>query len=117
MKGKIRIPFTFGFSPNIFFTKQWNKLKNYANERGINIIGDLPIYVAEDSSDVWANPEIFNLDENLIPITVSGCPPDAFSKKKDSFGAIQLMIGLLWKRMDIVGGLEDLSIVSNYLMC
>ena len=69
-----------------FFTKQWNKLKNYANERGINIIGDLPIYVAEDSSDVWANPEIFNLDENLIPITVSGCPPDAFSKKGQLWG-------------------------------
>lgn len=69
-----------------FFTEQWIRLKNYANENGINIIGDLPIYVAEDSSDVWANPELFNLDENLVPITISGCPPDAFSIKGQLWG-------------------------------
>ncbi|MBS4535508.1 4-alpha-glucanotransferase [Clostridium sp. D2Q-14] len=69
-----------------FFMKQWDKLKNYANKKGINIIGDLPIYVAEDSADVWANTEIFNLDENLLPRTVSGCPPDAFSAKGQLWG-------------------------------
>lgn len=48
-----------------FFYKQWNSLKGYANRNGIKIIGDLPIYVAEDSQDVWSNPQLFNLDEAL----------------------------------------------------
>ena len=61
------------------FYKQWNELKAYANEEGIEIIGDVPIYVAGDSADVWANPDQFYLDENLEPIEVAGCPPDAFS--------------------------------------
>ncbi len=54
-------------------------MKNYANEQGIRIIGDVPIYVAGDSVDVWTNPSQFYLDENLEPIDVAGCPPDAFS--------------------------------------
>ena len=49
------------------FFRQWNELKAYANERGISIIGDLPIYVSLDSVDVWAHPELFQLDENKIP--------------------------------------------------
>ena len=62
-----------------FFTVQWEKLKKYANEKGIQIIGDIPIYVAFDSSDAWANPQLFQFDENCQPIAVAGCPPDAFS--------------------------------------
>lgn len=69
-----------------FFYKQWYRLKAYANRNGIKIIGDLPIYVAEDSRDVWGNPLLFNLDEALLPITVSGCPPDAFSEKGQLWG-------------------------------
>lgn len=69
-----------------FFYKQWYRLKGYANKNGIKIIGDLPIYVAEDSQDIWSNPQLFNLDENLLPITVSGCPPDAFSEKGQLWG-------------------------------
>lgn len=69
-----------------FFYRQWNKLKQYANEKGIRIIGDLPIYVSEDSSDVWRNPQYFNLDENLVPITVSGCPPDGFTDTGQLWG-------------------------------
>lgn len=61
------------------FYKQWNALKLYANEQGIQLIGDVPIYVAMDSADVWANPTQFYLDENLDPIDVAGCPPDGFS--------------------------------------
>ena len=62
------------------FFLQWNALKSRANKNGIAIIGDLPIYAAMDSADVWANPELFYLDENLLPVEVSGCPPDAFSE-------------------------------------
>ncbi|MEH2942949.1 4-alpha-glucanotransferase [Lachnospiraceae bacterium KK002] len=68
------------------FYKQWNSLKAYANERGIRIIGDVPIYVAMDSADVWANPSQFYLNENLVPIDVAGCPPDAFSDDGQLWG-------------------------------
>ncbi len=62
------------------FFKQWEDLKKYANENGIRIIGDIPIYVSADSADAWSNPQIFQLDENNIPIAVAGCPPDSFSE-------------------------------------
>lgn len=68
------------------FYKQWNSLKAYANENGIKMIGDAPIYVAMDSSDVWANPTQFYLDEELTPIDVAGCPPDAFSEDGQLWG-------------------------------
>ena len=60
------------------FTKQWSALKEYANAKGIRIIGDIPIYVAFDSSDTWANPQLFQLDDTLTPVAVAGCPPDSF---------------------------------------
>lgn len=61
------------------FFEQWNALKQYANDAGISIVGDIPIYVALDSAEVWVYPDLFELDGNLIPIAVAGCPPDAFS--------------------------------------
>lgn len=66
------------FTQYLFLT-QWSKLKKYAGDNGIKIIGDLPIYVSQDSCDVWSSPQLFNLDDTLTPITVSGCPPDYFS--------------------------------------
>lgn len=69
-----------------FFFKQWKALKAYANNHGVRIIGDIPIYVAEDSSDLWANPRFFNLDRKLNPKTVAGCPPDAFSATGQLWG-------------------------------
>ena len=68
------------------FFKQWRALKEYVNEKGIEIIGDVPIYVAGDSADVWANPTQFYLDEELNPIDVAGCPPDAFSEDGQLWG-------------------------------
>ncbi len=68
------------------FAKQWLALKQYANDRKIQIIGDIPIYVAFDSSDTWANPELFQLDETLTPTAVAGCPPDAFSATGQLWG-------------------------------
>ena len=61
------------------FFEQWGKLKKYANENGIEIIGDLPIYVAFDSADSWSHPELFQFDEKGFPVAVAGCPPDYFS--------------------------------------
>ncbi len=61
------------------FYEEWRKLKKYANEKGIQIIGDIPIYVALDSVDAWANPRLFQFDEQCNPIAVAGCPPDTFA--------------------------------------
>lgn len=68
------------------FMAQWQRLKEYANRKGVYIIGDLPIYVSEDSADVWANPEIFKLDDQLCPITVAGVPPDECSATGQLWG-------------------------------
>lgn len=68
------------------FFKQWHALKDYANENGIELIGDMPIYVAYDSSDVWANPEYWQLDEDLVPTVVAGVPPDYFAKTGQLWG-------------------------------
>lgn len=69
------------------FFKQWKSLKDYVNKLGIEIIGDIPIYVAEDSADLWSNPEIFLLDhKTLKPIKIAGCPPDAFSETGQLWG-------------------------------
>ncbi len=69
-----------------FFYKQWHALRDYANERGIRIIGDIPIYVALDSADTWSCPELFELDEEGRPSVVAGCPPDAFSAEGQLWG-------------------------------
>ncbi len=69
-----------------FFYRQWAALKNYANRNGIYIIGDLPIYVAGDSADVWASPHLFELDGDGRPTLVAGCPPDAFSEDGQLWG-------------------------------
>lgn len=68
------------------FRVQWEKLKAYANRKGIKIIGDIPIYVAFDSSDAWANPELFQFDEDCNPTAVAGCPPDAFAATGQLWG-------------------------------
>ena len=69
----------------LFFT-QWNNVKKYANDNGIKIIGDIPIFVAVDSSDAWANPEIFLFDPELKPVKVAGVPPDYFSATGQLWG-------------------------------
>ena len=68
------------------FFCQWRALRRYANDRGIKIIGDVPIYVPLDSADVWANPELFQLDASRRPTVVAGCPPDGFSADGQLWG-------------------------------
>lgn len=68
------------------FFSQWRKLKAYANKNGVYIIGDIPIYVAGDSADVWANSSLFRIDENCNFTNVAGCPPDAFSDDGQLWG-------------------------------
>ncbi len=68
------------------FYKQWTALKTYANACGVEIIGDMPIYVSSDSSDTWAHPDLFYFDKSSKPVAVAGCPPDAFSDTGQLWG-------------------------------
>ena len=68
------------------FYEQWSALKKYANDRDILIVGDIPIYVSPDGSDVWAQPEMFELDENNMPTRIAGCPPDSFNADGQVWG-------------------------------
>ena len=78
------------------FYKQWDDLYSYACENNIKIIGDIPIYVTMDSADAWANPELFQFDDNLEPTRVAGVPPDYFSKTGQLWGNPLYD----WKRME-----------------
>ncbi len=72
--------------PTVLFFTQWLELKHYANDRGVAIIGDLPIFVAADSADVWASPRQFVVDEECRPTVVAGVPPDYFSATGQRWG-------------------------------
>lgn len=105
----------------LFFT-QWGKLKAYANKKGISIIGDLPIYVSPDSSDVWAAPEQFELDEERKLIRVAGCPPDAFTADGQLWGNplyrwdVMKEDGFSWwcRRMKAVANLYDVVRLDHF---
>jgi 4-alpha-glucanotransferase len=81
------------------FFRQWKSLKKYCNESGIEIIGDIPIFIAHDSADVWSNPELFDLDEPGHPRNVAGVPPDYFSKTGQRWGNPLY----LWDEMERTG--------------
>ena len=74
------------YFPQYQFDRQWKALRSYAGGKGIRIIGDVPIYVPLDSADVWAAPELFQLDGNRRPEVVAGCPPDAFTEDGQLWG-------------------------------
>jgi 4-alpha-glucanotransferase len=69
-----------------YFYSQWRALRDYARSRGICLMGDMPIFVAYDSADVWAHPELFKLDDNLLPRVVAGVPPDYFAATGQLWG-------------------------------
>ena len=83
-----KLPYSADFHKvcQYFFIKQWKSLKDYANSEGIQIIGDIPIYVSLDSSDVLDHPPLFQLTENGEPSAVAGCPPDAFAENGQLWG-------------------------------
>ena len=87
---KYRVELKEDIEFNVFiqflFFRQWNALRTYAKSKNIGIIGDIPIYVAPDSQDVWASPEFFQLDENCLPKDVSGVPPDYFNADGQLWG-------------------------------
>lgn len=85
-KKKLSVQIDFYMFLQFKFYEQWMALKKYANDRGVRIIGDIPIYVALDSADVWTNPSQFVLDRELKPVNVAGCPPDMFSSYGQKWG-------------------------------
>lgn len=105
------------------FWKQWKKLKKYANKKGVKIIGDIPIYVALDSADVWANGRIFDLDERKEPIHIAGVPPDCFSETGQRWGNplyrwdIMEQDGFAWwhERMKANAALFDVIRIDHFL--
>lgn len=105
------------------FFKQWHALKAYANQQGIRIFGDMPIYVAMDSSDCWANASAFQLDSDLRPKAVAGVPPDYFSRDGQLWGnplydwKAQKKDGYRWwiRRLKAMGETYDLIRVDHFI--
>ncbi|MBE5781898.1 MAG: 4-alpha-glucanotransferase [Clostridiales bacterium] len=105
------------------FYKQWNALKKYANKKGIQLFGDMPIYVAEDSADAWTNPDIFQFDKDCRPIKVAGVPPDYFSEDGQLWGNPLYNWATLSRRkyswwidrLNAMGNLFDLLRVDHFI--
>ena len=85
-RGKLYFEVEFQKYLQFKFYEQWSALKKYANDRHILIVGDMPIYVSPDGSDVWAQPEMFQLDEQNRPTQIAGCPPDSFAADGQVWG-------------------------------
>ncbi len=109
------------FQQFVFF-RQWKALRSYANKKGIRIIGDVTIYVPLDSADVWANPTLFQLDEQRRPRLVAGCPPDAFSADGQLWGnplfdwQAMADTGYRWwiHRLKVAAGLYDVVRLDHF---
>ncbi|HCC35723.1 MAG TPA: 4-alpha-glucanotransferase, partial [Ruminococcaceae bacterium] len=86
MRRELKAEIDFYIYIQFLFFSQWENLKRYAGLNGVRIIGDLPIYVSPDSADVWANPGLFELDEELRPVMAAGVPPDGFNKNGQLWG-------------------------------
>ena len=104
------------------FAKQWNALRSYAHENGVQIIGDVPIYVPYDSVEVWTSPELFQLDEGLNPTAVAGVPPDAFTADGQLWGNplyrwdLMKENGYSWwlRRLEAAGKLYDVIRLDHF---
>lgn len=104
------------------FHNQWVALRDYAHRMGIHLIGDVPIYVPYDSVDAWSNPELFLFDENLNPVEVAGCPPDAFSNDGQLWGNPlyrwdeMAQDGYAWwiRRLEAAGELYDVIRMDHF---
>ena len=104
------------------FFRQWNTLHSYANDNGIQIIGDVPIYVPLDSVEVWSQPQLFQLDKKLDPIAVAGCPPDGFTEDGQLWGnplyrwSLHKKQGYSWwlERLAAAGRLYDMIRLDHF---
>ncbi|MCQ2437756.1 MAG: 4-alpha-glucanotransferase [Clostridia bacterium] len=110
------------FEQFLFF-RQWQQLHDYAKGNNVQIMGDMPIYVSEDSSDVWLNPELFELDDDLKPIRIAGVPPDYFQIKGQRWGNplyrwdVHEETGFAWwiDRLGTAGSLYDILRIDHFI--
>lgn len=86
MRTKLKDEMDFWAFLQYEFMKQWQVIHDYASQKKIQIIGDIPFYVSADSADVWASPELFQMDENNRPLAIAGCPPDNFCEDGQLWG-------------------------------
>jgi 4-alpha-glucanotransferase len=86
VRGELSRPMELAKFRQFLFFAQWHQLRNYAHQRGVRLIGDMPIFVSPDSADVWAHPELFQLDDERRPTFVAGVPPDYFSATGQLWG-------------------------------
>ena len=122
-KKELKDDISFWWFVQYKFFEQWNRLKNYVNSLGIEIIGDIPIYVALDSADTWAQSEQFYLDENKHPIDVAGVPPDYFSADGQLWGnplynwEKMKADGFVWwkRRMSFSARLYDVIRIDHFI--
>jgi len=106
----------------VYFSRQWKRIRAYAKEAGIGIIGDMPIYVAPDSADAWAHPELFRFDADAKPVCVAGCPPDYFSPDGQFWGnpvydwEVHKKTGYAWwiSRMEYAFSIYDYVRVDHF---
>lgn len=113
--------FRFAFYQFIFY-RQWHELKNYAHQMGLSIIGDIPIFVANDSSDVWSHPDLFFLGADLKPTVVAGVPPDYFSPTGQLWGnplyrwEVHKITGYKWwlERLSAILKLVDILRIDHF---
>ena len=98
----------------LFFT-QYFRLKKYAAENGVKLIGDIPFYVQLESADVWSNPDIFRLGRDMTPVLVAGVPPDYFSEEGQLW-VTRFMIGSTNNQPIMIGGVSDLLITQSFMM-
>lgn len=111
----------YSFVQYLFFS-QWEALHRYAADNGVQFIGDVPIYVPYDSCDVWSNPEYFQLDGDMNPLAVAGCPPDAFSEDGQLWGnplyswehLCKDGYGWWMRRMEAAGKLYDVVRIDHF---
>jgi len=121
-KNKHRDEIKFWYFTQYLFFKQWDSLKEYAHNKNVSIIGDIPIYVAEDSADVWANQDLFLLASTKEPVFVSGCPPDDFSVTGQLWGnpiynwGIMKLNGYKWwiERMAMSHRIYDIIRIDHF---
>ena len=119
---RLKDPVRFHCFVQYLFYRQWSALLSYAHENGVKLIGDVPIYVPMDSADVWSDPELFQLDEDLNPVAVAGCPPDAFTQDGQLWGNplyrwdVMKKNGYRWwlRRLSAAAGLYDVVRLDHF---
>ena len=121
-KARLADQISYHKAVQFFFYTQWNALKAYANRKGVLLVGDIPIYVSPDSSDLWTHPELFQTDGTMHLTQVAGCPPDAFAADGQLWGnplydwSVHKATGFAWwkQRMKYATSIYDVVRIDHF---